>query len=362
MDMHKLYNETYYMKKDNDPRSVEYRPGGMHEQCDKARNLTLANGVSYGLGGDLALEETIDSGLRAMDSVRAYPAAPSGAKSGQSASSASLSQSGSGTGFSAKLDFQVLWGLNGGPSWTLLGFKGPGGGGAASGGGGSLGSGTNGGQLLSYSRTKLDTLISTFSATCKTDDVIPITNATVTMSASTGMPPTSHFDISMPDLSEMGASYSKFKLTLSADLQHGDHATTIQQAVGTVQLRDRRGPRQSEGIVTWSGFYFTGPDPSSSWRYLLRGTITDPQAGTMLGTVYLTMIGSKDNVLTPRITNIKISRNAIDTLQNQGAMEPSDYWSSLPSCAAAGPFSSSGLNILQQLSSPTGNTLLQNNQ
>jgi hypothetical protein len=60
---------------------------------------------------------------------------------------------------SSKEDFGLTWGVSRGPSWTLLKFKSPGGGGSGA-----------GGQLLNYSRPKQDTLIATFSATCKSDE------------------------------------------------------------------------------------------------------------------------------------------------------------------------------------------------
>ena len=83
-------------------------------------------------------------------------------KASQQASSASVAQSAGASSFSEKIDFSLTWGVNGGPSWNLLKFKGPGGGGGAN------------GQLLNYSRQKQDTLISTFSATCKSDENIKL--------------------------------------------------------------------------------------------------------------------------------------------------------------------------------------------
>ena len=65
IDMHKLYDYTYIIR-NNDPRSVSYKlppQRGMRDWCNKVRNLKLPNGISYGLEGDLALEETLDSGL-----------------------------------------------------------------------------------------------------------------------------------------------------------------------------------------------------------------------------------------------------------------------------------------------------------
>jgi hypothetical protein len=91
------------------------------------------------------------------------------------------------TTFSSKIDFTIVQGLNGGPSWTLLKWKvgggsaggagggaggaggsGGGGGGAAGAGGAGAGAG-GGGQLLNWSRTVLDTLTITFSPTCSSE-------------------------------------------------------------------------------------------------------------------------------------------------------------------------------------------------
>jgi hypothetical protein len=74
--------------------------------------------------------------------------------------------------FSSTIDFDLVWGLNGGYNWTLMHFKGPMAGGGGGGGGSSGASGGGGGgnsSLVSFSRTTMDTLAITFSPTCRND-------------------------------------------------------------------------------------------------------------------------------------------------------------------------------------------------
>jgi hypothetical protein len=59
------------------------------------------------------------------------------------------------------LSGRITYGGSGGPNWTLVHFKGPGGG-AGGGGGGVAGS-----NLLGYNRSHSDTLKITFSPTCQ---------------------------------------------------------------------------------------------------------------------------------------------------------------------------------------------------
>jgi hypothetical protein len=66
------------------------------------------------------------------------------------ASSASASSGGT-TSFGSTIDFTLVYGLNGGPTWSFKKFKGP----------------TGSGSLLTASRTTLDTLSITFVAACQ---------------------------------------------------------------------------------------------------------------------------------------------------------------------------------------------------
>lgn len=164
------------------------------------------------LHGDLRLNEVLEDGLlglqetrlynvygtagptRAADSTEAqlqHAPAPEVAQGEVRAGAANPSgppkQAGgtvSNTSFSSRIDFYVTRNYSGGINWSLLQFKGPtaggGGGGGGSGGGsgagggggagGGAGGGGGGGQLLSYTHTTQDSLIVTFTPTCKAPD------------------------------------------------------------------------------------------------------------------------------------------------------------------------------------------------
>src|SRR6185437_10611634 len=76
--------------------------------------------------------------------------------------------------FGATIDFTVVLGVNGGPTWTLARFKGPAGGGGGGGGGGAGGGGGSGGGSggsgggsqgwLNFSSTRKNTLIISFAS------------------------------------------------------------------------------------------------------------------------------------------------------------------------------------------------------
>jgi len=75
----------------------------------------------------------------------------------------SASASGTGTSFGSTVDFTVVYGLNGGPTWTLTHFKGPQGG---------------SGSLVNLSRQVVDTLTVTFVPACQdAADVQPVVSS-----------------------------------------------------------------------------------------------------------------------------------------------------------------------------------------
>jgi hypothetical protein len=82
---------------------------------------------------------------------------PAGASASTTVKSTASSSAGS-TQFGSFVNFMITYGVNGGPSWTVSTFKGPGG-----------GSGTNG-QLLSATRTNTATLQLEFVAACNDDN------------------------------------------------------------------------------------------------------------------------------------------------------------------------------------------------
>jgi hypothetical protein len=171
-----------------------------------------ANAVSRSpLRGNMALFEMIEDGLTAIDRSATYNlygtsgpsrlvdslsaskleqsrslglAAPSpgGGAGANSQASASGAATAGKTTFGSKVDFYIVWGVNGGPSYSILNWKvsgsggggggggggaGAGGGGGGGGAGGGAGGGGGGGQLLSYSRTTQDSLTVTFGGTCE---------------------------------------------------------------------------------------------------------------------------------------------------------------------------------------------------
>ena len=380
IDLHKLYNDTYASsteagsRADRDPHHIKYNPSpsGLHSLCDNAASKENTAGLSYGLMGDLAVHETLESGLRSLQAIRAYPDSSAGnggsSKSSQQSPSAAPSQAaGTTTGFSAKLDFNLLWGINGGPNWTLVNFKGPGGGssgGSGSGGGSGGGSsGGGGGQLVNYSRTKQDTLISTFSATCKSDEDVDLLNAPNAKLKMTSSSPSAEKGLDGKPIIEPlkiqaawdSAAFGRTKetrynieLTVSANvLKTADGA--VSDSTGSLILYAATGPAY-EGYISWSGFHH----PNS---YSLTGTISDVHSKTALGLVYLNLVADAVGKLS--VQQLKFSRNALELLTQEASPAPGDYWSLLPSCTVAAPFLPNGLNLLQQLPSNVGSTILQ---
>jgi hypothetical protein len=152
------------------------------------------------LTGNMALFEMIDDGLAALDRSSVYnvygTSGPTrlldvgNARGGGhlSALSSMMGTGGGGTGatpsgqgggvasaatgktsFGSKVDFYIVWGINGGPTITTLDYKataGSGGGGGGGAGGGAAAGAGGGGQLASYTRTTQDSLTATLGATC----------------------------------------------------------------------------------------------------------------------------------------------------------------------------------------------------
>lgn len=109
------------------------------------------------LGGNLGLKETLADGLiaAAMNDISAVTpleaAAPGTIAGGIAAGPLTIPAANSFGQISTQVDFTINEGVNGGPTWTLGYFNGP-------------GSGSNG--LLNYSRQVKDTLVVTFVPVC----------------------------------------------------------------------------------------------------------------------------------------------------------------------------------------------------
>jgi hypothetical protein len=370
VDMHRLYEMSYKVQQDG---QVTVRPDGLLSWCD-GLDRTHANGVPYGLKGDLALGETLESGLEALDAATYSPvtAGSGGNKASQSASSASVSQSAGTTAFSTKIDFTLLWGLNGGPNWSLLKSKGP---------------SAAGGPLLGYTRSKQDTLISTFAPTCKSDSLVDLANSKTFFKPEllyiAGVSGATSFEIiayrrgpnlTIKDLAdfpaplrdkvldhtltskEVDALPDEWKLRLSdqyvlttialpADTSKLPY-TYNSAATGTitfVPLPHTANDAVMNGTIAWSTFTSPGGDHGS---YSLRGAVSDAQSGSFAGYI---LVGIGPNDKKSDIEDIYISKNAMDVILNETASAAATYWGTLPSCSIAGPFLPNGLSVLQQL-------------
>jgi hypothetical protein len=366
VDVHRLYNAMYPV----DQNGKEATSGGLLDTCDDR-----GDGSHAGLKGDLELEATLKSGLEGLQVMPYTPVTVGSApasKASQQASSASVSQSAGASSFSEKIDFSLLWGVNGGPSWSLLKFKGPGGGGSGA-----------SGQLLSYSRQKQDTLISTFSATCKTDKDIDLEDPALYLGP-TPQPLSSGPDFVSyqfviyrripPELGRAPDTATSEELDRLPEDKQSPHAnekyivtiaipadktklpiTYTSTATGTLTVETLGPPHPGEpsvrnAIIAWSAF---GPVPD---HYSLRGIVSDAQSGTSVGYIYASLI--PDGKLT-KLGSLRISRNALDAIGAEYTSGPPDYWASLPSCSNSGPFLPNGLNVLQQLPGDVSSALQQ---
>ncbi len=385
VDLHRLYDATFkdengrtaYVERDTADKDP--LPKTQHELCggpDEPRTI----GGRYGLNGDLAVEETIENGLRSLDAAPFSPNTAGGApgKGNQTTATASVSQSAGATGFSAKYDFTLQWGVNGGPNWTLLKFKGPGG-----------GSGANG-QLLSYTRQKQDTLISTLAATCKSDVILDVMNSAVFANPELKWvprpAPTSGVDafkvttydkqfmpVSVPapagstaiDMVAVKSLWRKFLITLAIPRDTtGLPLYNVANAAGAISITTPSMNRadvtesdinEADGTISWSGFANVTAEGT---YYSMRGLLMDAQSATGVGYVYLGIQTYKDKRKLV-LQSFKISNNAIDFLTGEMRPEPANYWKSLASCGNSGPFLPNGLNILQQLPGGLSSTILQ---
>lgn len=375
VDLHRLYDATFhevngqitYVASDpNDPNPLHRSP---HDICGGPSESGPGEG-RYGLNGDLAVEDTIENGLRSLDAATFSPNTAGGApgKGGQTTATAAVSQAANATGFSTKVDFTLQWGVNGGPSWTLLKFKGPGG-----------GSGANG-QLLSYTRQKQDTLISTLAATCKSDNILnvqksslfadvlltPIPLDTDTQSNADA------YKITMRGKPFVSAGKGEAGMPAGAPLWRDflislaiPHDTSrlplysIANAVGAISITspipNSKDTDEADGTISWLGFANV---TDRGVYYSLRGLLADAQSGTGVGYVYVGIQTYKDG-RKPELQSFNLSNNAIDFLTGEGRSGPPTYWDSLVSCGNSGPFLANGLSVLQQLPGGLSSTLLQ---
>jgi uncharacterized membrane protein YgcG len=170
----RLFEETGRADPEDSPRIIpELVPIGKYKKFpDDQFNLQEQCGDNDGTGiqGDIGLADIVDLGLGAFrdeDAVVSPGFAATGTTSSKNV-------------FGSTVDFTVTGGLNIGPNWTLVHFKGPTGGSAGSSGGGSSASGSSsstsgssggtGQGLIAGSRSAKDTLIISFAPACRQPD------------------------------------------------------------------------------------------------------------------------------------------------------------------------------------------------
>jgi hypothetical protein len=235
-------------------------------------------------------------------------------------------QSGS-TSFSSKIDFTIIDGVNGGPSWTLLKWKiggGAGGGGGGGGGGGAgggagaaaAGGGGGGGQMLNWNRTVVDSLVITLTPTC-----------------------TSLVDV-LSDLPEQKSPPAK---TLAWSVGHTDYTIDTPKwpdevgpvnKAGSSKIRIAKGAGvPAYGTIKWGGYAYPalveGRESDALGRTELRGAVIDPISGNNVGVV--TLIRDQE-LFADQARKIHgyVTTGLYQTLSDD---EPTpDYWSSIQSC------------------------------
>jgi hypothetical protein len=326
-----------------------------------------------GLSGSLSLDTTINDGLHAIDATGQYniygssgptnsadqgPPPSSGpgsdvihtyglSLSGNKPGSGGAQANSSGTtSFAANVSFIVSEGVNGGPNWTVLEFKGPSGGGGSSGGGGgggsggggsggSSGSGGGGSQLLNFTRSATDSLSVTFEASCQQ-------NTDADFSGQVSYDGTSI----IPDKKTLAQALSKYALTaanvpdsVAIPLPSVSTKPTVTPIMSnqTSYMTLSRGLQDVYGAVKWTGYVLPVRNIlniSYPARFSLVGTISDLSTAsntnpTNLGIVQVQgTVDSNGKILS--IDQVKITVDALIALMNPGPT--ANYWATVPGC------------------------------
>jgi len=243
------------------------------------------------------------------------------------------------TTFSSKIDFTIIQGVNGGPSWTLLKWKiggggssgaggggggggagGAGGGGGAAAGGGAGAGGGGGGQMFNWSRTVLDTLTITFAPTCSSTQT-PLDDAHHTLYWN-------RHDKTAWIVFDLGTA-GTLTLTLPkefADLRSVTGFTNIVEPTSSegpspqyIEVPEKGQP-DVYGSLRWRGF-MTGT------AFELLGTITDPVTNNAVGAVVLEGHIENGSAVFDRG---HLTRKLHEALS--GGQESTGYWDSIQSC------------------------------
>ena len=314
---------------------------------------------TYGspLQGNLRVAEVLEDGLGALEHAKSYniygssgpstysqlrplvvPAPPGkvgvlAAGGANSQSAPQSSTSGGKTSFGSKIDFSIVWGVNGGPSISLLRFKagaGSGGGGtgaSSGGGGGSGGSGGGGGGPLTFTRSTVDSATFTFGATCSAP-IAPETPQKVQFKV--GKAPaklvTASFIIGSMDY-ETTIEPTSDNAVWPFILDAGHFSAAIVAAQGSLSVKSA-GVSQAKAAVQWSGYIL------DDGRFVLRGTISNLLTGQTAGQIWLE--GPSNTLKFDTPTDLPTSLTHFPTnLALSLADKPLptvDYWSAIPTC------------------------------
>jgi len=294
--------------------------------------------------GSLRLEETIGAGLSGIQEANLYDF-ESNTAAGPTRSTAQMSAKaigGSPTAFSSKIDFDLTWSGSISPSINTLwlkvgGASGGGAGGASDGGGGGQGGGGSGGGrgatpsgLVSGGRQRLDTMLVTFSAICRSSEP----NITLTGSAQPN---------SLPDGQDNEFHLSEIPLS-----ERPDSPVVAYVDIAGQQPIDltRRGMLQFNGAV-WlcaePGCSTPTPLTASFTGYFdestinLNGALADPLNVGAAGTISLRLGRSSHKIsvhleLPPsQMAQVNSGYAAAAHSENQAIRY---YWDALPLCSA----------------------------
>jgi hypothetical protein len=325
-----------------------------------------------GLQGELGLQDTINWGLDAINAGRVYgvygnsgpvtrgdeniasPAPKAGTPAEQhletlnafiaSGGGTPAGKQGSGaqtggTTFSSKIDFTIVEGVNGGPSWTLLKWKigggagGAGGGGAggAGGAGGGGAGGGGGGQMLNWNRTVMDSMVITLAPTCSSvvegldDSTVAASTPAETLQWEVH---DTLYTVDQPDWPTKAGSLP------------GPRSGAASPKIRVAKQVDHKTVRTVEfGTIQWNGYAYPAADDAKketqeAGRIELRGLITDPITGNPVGVITLyrdqgrAAYGNVTQGLYERLSDVE---------------QTPDYWTSLQSCELVTPTQKQGL-------------------
>jgi uncharacterized membrane protein YgcG len=156
-----------FVENENDATFTQYKKAWPKSECPIVQG-THPNVPFDGtaIKGDLGLTEALEDGLMSIGANGQY---------GVLQAVVPVNQNGppNPTTFTSQTDFTVVEGLNGGPNWTLVHFKGPGGGGGGGTGGGASGGSSSGSSMgggsqgpINFNRQAKDTLLIGFTPRC----------------------------------------------------------------------------------------------------------------------------------------------------------------------------------------------------